>query len=105
MSAELHLRERQLKELQEKYDKLKVELEVHQEDLIKAACDLLIPLPKPGTVMAQLIKANRLLRNRVKELETERDELDEKFCAAKRTLKWMRRLLDENKIPRRVLAE
>lgn len=51
------------------YERLVGRLTTLEKDLEAAAGDLAVPLPEPGTDVARLLMANRLLRNRVSELE------------------------------------
>jgi hypothetical protein len=62
--------------------RLRTEVELHREDLRVAAGECLVALPEPGSDMARMMRANRLLRVEGERLTRERDDLADEHAAA-----------------------
>lgn len=58
-------------------------LKLHQEDLELAAGELMVDLPEPGTVIARLLRANRLMRKERDQAKNELIDLKEAFYGNK----------------------
>ena len=61
MSDELRRQRARRLEMRDVRDRLTVEVGRHQADLAAAAGELLVVVPRPGTSMAKVVRANRLL--------------------------------------------
>lgn len=63
LSCQLHAANDRVAQLETQVSILQAELAKHEQDLADAASELMVPVPEPNTLVASLVRANRILRS------------------------------------------